>query len=79
MNDDTESHGHSEENHHHLVALRQTDDLRSARDGIGNDQSTCQPDGEVEPPAEQSRENDGGRIDRDARRQAALHKKKKCA
>ena len=79
INHHAEGDGHSGENDHHLVALRQTNDGRSADDGVNDHETAGEPDGQVELPSENGGKNDRGRIDRDPGGDAALHEKEKRA
>jgi hypothetical protein len=62
---------HAAHHHHHLVGLRAADRARAARDGVGDGGAADDQVGELQRPAEQRREHDGGREDGDARRQPA--------
>ena len=70
---------HPDEDDHHLVALREADDLRAADDRVGDDETARQPDGQIQIPAEHRGENDGRRVDGDAAGDAALDQEEKRA
>ena len=66
---------HAAEDHGHLPFLREVHRRTAPGDGVNNREQARADDGDVEPPAEDGRENDGGRVDRDARLQTALQHK----
>ena len=66
---------HAAEDHGHLPFLREVDRRAATGDSVNNGEQARADDGDVEPPAEDGRENDGGRVDRDARLQTALQHK----
>src|SRR6516225_8351063 len=79
INHHTEGHGHSSENDHHLVALRQTHDGRSADDGVNNHEAAREPDGQVQLPSKNGRKDDRGSVDRDPSGDNSLDQKEKSA
>ena len=79
VNDDQKRDDHANQDDHHLVALRQADDLGAAGHGVNNDQPAGQPDGQIQSPSEQSRQDNGRRVDGDPGGEAALHEEQEGA
>ena len=72
---DAKGERHPDKDDQNLIALREANDLRAANDRVDNDESAGEPDGQIQSPAEQGGENNGRRINRDARGEAALNQK----
>src|ERR1700748_2672161 len=76
---DPEGKRHSDEDDEDLITLGETDDLRSADDGVEHDESAREPDRERQIPAEERRENNRRGVNRDPARDAALDEEQKPA
>ncbi|KAF5408844.1 MAG: hypothetical protein Udaeo2_10100 [Candidatus Udaeobacter sp.] len=75
VNSDRKCNRYADKNHDHLIALGDANNLGPAHDRVDDNQSTCEPDGQVQPPPEQGRENNGRRVNRYSSSDASLHKK----
>jgi len=79
MDRDAEGQRHSDEDNQNLISLRQADDLRPADDGVSDDKTAREPDGQIQVPPEHRGKNDGRGVNRNSPGDSALHQKQKRA
>ena len=79
VNRDRKCNRHADQDHDHLVALRDAYNFGPADHCVDNDETAREPDGQVQAPAEQRGENNSRRVDRDSGSDASLDEKQKCA